>query len=507
MSSLSVVILLIIPNLNLAQTPAQALKSDSIEYYLQVVDEGERQVGMALSRIGHFYMEAGKYNSALDYFDQALPKLNGERKSREVARVHRSKGTIYEFFGDNAEPQRYYRLAESQFNQALENYQQVGDIANQLHTYKNLAGISAKRGRFASAVYYQNQVIDGLARAYQDSLQQQAESFNELLTQELQSSKDTISETPQNLVNISPEVPWWDWRHFALLGMGVLALLFWYQWSQNRQENEILQRDKNRERINKDQLSRKVEELQKINLTLSRTEKEQRNLNRTKDKIFSIISHDLRSPINTIAGFLNILGAKLKSLGDIELKALAQEMQESTTRLSYFLDDLLKWSMTQMGQLEANPERVDMERLVDENFRLIEARLKTKNIHFQTNIDERARVFADANMLNLVLRNLLSNAIKFTRQGGYIAVGLSTAGPDYSRLTVTDDGIGISEEDQQKLFVFEGSSINGVPESKGAGLGLMLCKEFVELNGGEISVESKVGKGTRFTVKLPSSPL
>ncbi|MDH3709006.1 MAG: ATP-binding protein [Cyclobacteriaceae bacterium] len=115
-------------------------------------------------------------------------------------------------------------------------------------------------------------------------------------------------------------------------------------------------------------------------------------------------------------------------------------------------------------------------------------------------------VYADTNMLNLVLRNLISNAIKFTRQGGYIAIGLTAKGEGHAELTVADDGIGISEEDQQKLFAFEGSSINGIPEHKGAGLGLMLCQEFVELNRGQISVESQVGKGTRFRIVLPSKP-
>ena len=508
LSYLSVMFLLLIPGFLAGQSPNSQPNSDSINYYLNVIDQGEKQVGIALSRIGYLYMEVGKYNTALNYFDQAIPKLNGEQKSREAAEVYWSKGFIYEYFGDNAEPRRYYRLSERQYTLALENFQQIQDVANQLKTYKSMAGISAKRNNFASAFYYQNQVIEGLSQAYQDSLQQQADSFNDLLTKELQSSKDTISITqvsPQTLNN-NRGVPLWNWRHFALLGLGIAAIIFWWGWSNSHKELQGLESSKLRDKTNQEQQQRKIAELQKINLALSRTEKEQRNLNQTKDKIFSIISHDLRSPINTIAGFLNILGAKLKSIGDIELKALAHEMEESTSRLSHFLDDLLKWSMSQMGKIEANPERVDVMELVDDNYQLVESRLKGKNIHFQTNIDENVLVYADTNMLNLVLRNLISNAIKFTRQGGYIAIGLTAKGEGHAELTVADDGIGISEEDQQKLFAFEGSSINGIPEHKGAGLGLMLCQEFVELNRGQISVESQVGKGTRFRIVLPSKP-
>jgi signal transduction histidine kinase len=250
-------------------------------------------------------------------------------------------------------------------------------------------------------------------------------------------------------------------------------------------------------------LERKIKDLQTINLTLSNEEKAQRNANLTKDRIFSIISHDLRSPINTIAGFLNVLGVKLKSIGDIELKALTNEMEESIDRLSRFLDDLLRWSMTQMGNLEANPEALKMDQLVQENYQLVESRINSKNIQFIQDLDPNASPYADANMINLVLRNLISNAIKFTRQGGYIAVGVQAVDDDWIELSVADDGIGIAKEDLQRLFEFEGSNINGAPEQKGAGLGLILCKEFVELNGGKISVQSTIGEGTRFRVLLP----
>ena len=414
------------------------------------------------------------------------------------------KEAIYQLFGDNAQPRRYYRLAEVQFNRAVENFQQIEDNGGLLTAFKRLTEISLKRQRFASAVSYQNRVIELLEKSYQDSLQLQAESLNELLNQELQSSKDTIFVDRGNTTSSpSGTVPWWDWRHWLLAAALLLiaALLIRnYSFKKRLEEIELQNIQSNGKRA---QLERKIKDLQTINLTLSKEEKTQRNANLTKDRIFSIISHDLRSPINTIAGFLSVLGVKLKSIGDIELKALTNEMEDSIDRLSRFLDDLLRWSMTQMGNLEANPEALKMDQLVQENYQLVESRINSKNIQFKQDIDPEASPYADVNMINLVLRNLISNAIKFTRQGGYIAVGVQALDNDWIELSVADDGIGIAKEDLQRLFEFEGSNINGAPEQKGAGLGLILCKEFVELNGGRISAESTIGEGTRFKVLLP----
>ena len=252
------------------------------------------------------------------------------------------------------------------------------------------------------------------------------------------------------------------------------------------------------------QIQQQNEELQTLNMALTRTEKEQRRSNLTKDKLFSIISHDLRSPINTIAGFLNILRTKLSSIGDIELRDLSKEMIQTTDRLSHFLDDLLKWSMTQLGQIKPTIERVDLKQIVDENYLLVKSRMKAKKIHFKANIPEDIEVFADKNMVRVILRNLISNAIKFTRNGGYIAVILKSGEAGTSVLEVSDDGIGMSEEKLQEIFEFRSSEINGGGKNEGTGLGLLLCKEFAEMLGGDIEVASRLGEGTVFTVYLPS---
>ncbi len=464
-------------------------------------------MGRALTSIGYLYQKAGRYNSAIGYFDRALPLLNDEGKSITVTKIHQAKGIIYEIFGDNAEPDRYYRLARISYLKAAEIVETSGGQSLQMSINQNLADIATKRRNFNRAVIYQNKVIKTLTKLYQDSIQSQAESFNDLLTKEIESSKDTIyikdtatSEARDKILPIT------NWRHILILILATGLFVALMGWITQYKKIQDVQKDVDIHRTAQKQLVKQNQELQSLNLTLSRTEKEQRRSNMTKDKLFSIISHDLRSPINTVSGFLNILGSKLSSIGDIELRTLAQEMIESTDRLSHFLDDLLRWSMSQLGQIKPDVEKINMKKLVEENYLLVKPRLKAKNIHFRASVPENIEVYADPNMLRLVLRNLVSNAIKFTRKDGYIAISLKKGQEGTSLVEIADDGIGISEEQLQGIFEFKGSEINGGSKNEGAGLGLLLCKEFTELNGGNIEVTSKLGEGTRFTIHLPNHP-
>ena len=502
---LYLIALCFIPNLGLSQPQAQVLDQDSIQYYLQMVEAGEKQVGRAMANIGRLYQKAGRYNSALNYYDRAIPLLNGEEESIEVAILYRSKGIIYQLFGDRDEPVRYYRLARNSFLAASEIFKQFGNPSQQMTINQHLADIATKRGNFNRAVTYQNEVIRALTKLYYDSLQAQAESFNELLSQEIQSSTDTIyvDRSATSTANEQP-ISLFDWRHLVIFIL-FLALIFLVVYLVNfRRSMTDLEEQVRHAKNTRLQLQQQNEELQTLNVALTRTEKEQRRSNLTKDRLFSIISHDLRSPVNTIAGFLNILRTKLSSIGDIELRDLAMEMIQTTDRLSHFLDDLLKWSMTQLGQIKPTVERVDIKNIVEENYLLVKSRMRAKNIHFKANIPEDIDVFADKNMLRVILRNLISNAIKFTRNGGYVAVTLKKGEEGMSSLSVADDGIGMSGEKLEEIFEFRGSKINGGGKNEGAGLGLLLCKEFAEMLGGDVEVSSKLGEGTVFTVHLPS---
>ena len=490
----------------MAQTPGE-LDQDSINYYLQLVDQGERQVGIALSHIGFLYKKAGRYNSAISYFDRALPLLNGESHSLEVARIHMAKGNIYELFGDNAEPGRYYGLARISYLRSARIIEELGNKSQQMSINQALADIATKRGNFSQALAYQNIVMKTLTQMYKDSLQIQAESFNELLKKELESSKDTIYVKSEDRTNTGSEtVAITNWRHFLILFLVLGLVIILSNWRSQQVVIQNLRQEVNQAGNVRKKLEQQNEELQNLNLKLTNTEKEQRMSSMTKNKIFSIISHDLRSPVNTLSGLLNILGAKMSSVGDIELRNLVREVGATNERLIHFLDDLLKWSMSQLGQLKPEIVKIDLKSLVQENYALVKPRLKAKNIYFKASIPSEVAVYADVNMLRLILRNLISNSIKFTSNNGNISVVLRRGGDGFSVIEVTDDGVGMSNEKLEQLFDFKGSGINGSQKNQGMGLGLLLCKEFIELNKGSLDVTSRPGKGTVFSISLPDHP-
>jgi signal transduction histidine kinase len=223
-------------------------------------------------------------------------------------------------------------------------------------------------------------------------------------------------------------------------------------------------------------------------------------LNKVKDKFFSIISHDLRSPINSLAGLLDLM--EKDQIKAEELPALTKEMRIQFNHTKNLINNLLDWTLLQMNKVSTKKEKIGLKSLVDGNIKLLSS-MSTKKTNFINDIDESITPFADQNMINLVFRNLLLNGIKFTDNGGTIKVSALAEG-DSIKVSVTDNGVGIAPEIQKVLFdKTTGYSTRGTANEKGTGLGLILCKEFIERNGGKIWLESEVGKGSTFFVTIP----
>ena len=171
---------------------------------------------------------------------------------------------------------------------------------------------------------------------------------------------------------------------------------------------------------------------------------------------------------------------------------------------SLLLENLLEWSRSQTGRLEMTPSDIEIAELVDDNIDLIYNNASNKKLELNNRIDKKVKAYADSNMTNTIIRNLLSNAIKYTATGGKIEI-TSKIENNYVEVTVSDTGVGIKEENIGKLFrIDENFSTKGTNDETGTGLGLILCKEFVKKNGGDIWVTSKLGKGSNFTFKLPA---
>lgn len=247
-------------------------------------------------------------------------------------------------------------------------------------------------------------------------------------------------------------------------------------------------------------------ELKELNTNLEKKvelrTQELKELNATKDKFFSIIAHDLKNPFNTLMGFSELLVNNIDSYEKTRIEEFIKIILQTSKNTYLLLENLLEWSRTQTGRLEMAPSIIDIYELVDENIDLIYNNASNKKLILSNNIPKNVRVFADANMIHTVIRNLLSNAIKYTNQGGEINIS-SKIQNSYIEITVSDSGIGIKPDNIKRLFrLDENYSTKGTAEETGTGLGLILCKEFVEKNGGEIWVKSTYGKGSDFTIKL-----
>ncbi|KOH43997.1 PAS domain-containing protein [Sunxiuqinia dokdonensis] len=229
-----------------------------------------------------------------------------------------------------------------------------------------------------------------------------------------------------------------------------------------------------------------------------------RQLNATKDKFFSIIAHDLKSPFNSIIGFTNLLAEQIEEKDYEGIDKYVNIIEHSAQNAMDLLLNLLEWSRTQSGRTEFNPEFVDSVGLINEAVDLLNDAAQQKSINIIKEIPHDAPVFADRYMISSVLRNLISNAIKFTHPGGQILISAREENQEL-QIAVTDNGVGISNESQNKLFRIEESySTLGTLNEKGTGLGLILCKEFVEKHKGKIRVESEEGKGSQFLFTIPA---
>jgi signal transduction histidine kinase len=256
-------------------------------------------------------------------------------------------------------------------------------------------------------------------------------------------------------------------------------------------------------------LNQQNEELNTNNIKLLVSEDRLSKLNSVKDKFLSIISHDLRAPLNTIVGFMQILEIDFQAFTQDEVMQFTSETQKSVNRLVNLLDNLLQWSLSETEDIKFEPETLNISQLASENVELYKATAEEKGVDFNLKIDINFCAYADTNMINFVFRNLLSNAIKFSLVNTQITLkGYLSEDRKKIHIEVKDQGVGISPKNLSKVFnPEEHFSTTGTSKEKGTGFGLLLCKNFVEQNGGNIGLESVLDEGTTVFFTLPSSDI
>jgi len=229
--------------------------------------------------------------------------------------------------------------------------------------------------------------------------------------------------------------------------------------------------------------------------------------NETKDNFFSIISHDLRAPFDSILGFSEILKNEYKDLTDAEKELYIDSLYEASRHVYNLLNNLLQYSRFQLDNVDFNPKKIILKEIVEKNVNVLNSMAIKKNISLGVESMENMAVYADEEMLNSILINLISNGIKFTNRGGEVCISARRKGK-FIEITVKDNGIGMDEDTLFKLFQLNvKKSRPGTENESGTGLGLFITQKYVEKNGGTLDAVSEINKGTTFILTLPGQPI
>ncbi|MCZ7602753.1 MAG: tetratricopeptide repeat-containing sensor histidine kinase [Melioribacteraceae bacterium] len=450
--------------------------SKAIEFYIQALEKSQEienveGIAVALNNLGECYFQLGNNRLAMDYYQQSfvlLEKMNDTHKmsislnnqstalltlsnySEAITKANRAIDLAKEVFA-NEEVQRGYEIlyqtykATGNYKLALENFQKYEEIKDLIKDEKR---------------------SDELEKSLAEYEAKQKEKEIELLTKNAE-LKELQLDRQENLTYFL--------IIFSVMLLG-FSIVYFYRYVERKKINKEL-----------------TEAYEKLN-----------DINKTKDLFFSIIAHDLRGPFNSLLGITEILAEDNKELSHEEITNLSREVNQNARNVFLLLENLLEWSSAQLGNIPFNPQAVDINEIITMNINLYRKAASQKEINLIVKPGKDVVAFGDQNMIGAVARNLINNAIKFTNRGGNVTIETEKSEKEVI-FSVQDTGIGMTKREIDKIFKLDSDvKKKGTENEKGTGLGLILCKEFINKNNGSILVTSEPGKGTIFTVKLPS---
>jgi signal transduction histidine kinase len=426
-----------------------------------------------LTKIAVVYLHKNDFNRAKAYYDSAYA-IHAISKNRfGMAEVELGWGNVLTKEGK-------YDEALTKIEQSLQSAKALNARVLEIKCFNQLSSLWEMKGDFKkSLAYYKEfkQLEDTLfsqemqGKLLRDQIRFETEARDFQNARKQASLEDALKkqEFQKNILVV------------VMALSGILLITVYRSGQRRRKINMLLLQ-------HQDEMEKRSEELER--------------LNQVKDKFFSIISHDLRSPINALAGLLDLLDK-----GAVQPEEMHKHTQELKVRFNHtrtLLNNLLDWTLLQMDKLNLQAAKINLHRLVEENIQLLTA-VQGKNISVLNRVPSNAIGFADSNTINLVIRNLMTNAIKFTNDGGEVIIAAEERGFEWL-ISVKDNGVGIKQEVLNILFDKTAPyTTRGTANEKGTGLGLILCKEFVEKNGGKIWAESKEGEGSTFWFTLPKA--
>ncbi|HTH57450.1 MAG TPA: tetratricopeptide repeat-containing sensor histidine kinase [Cyclobacteriaceae bacterium] len=380
------------------------------------------------------------------------------------------------------------RLVEA-YQYALEArnyYQQVGSQVDLERTYFLLSLLDTQQGKTERALDYLL-----ISKELRDSVHNSLARYSEFVFDKNEKERVILLQQKNNeLLHAEKRNQQTLWQASIFVFGGIILGLGLFTWQKLRTNKKLLV-------LNNELIEKETD--------IARQNERLREMNASKDRLFSIIGHDLRSPLLSFKGFTNLLSHQSVNLSKAELKEFLLDLDKSVRNLSTLLENLLNWSLSQTGSIEFKPEVIDIAQSMKENENLLMELANNKRISVVNECPTPLPVYVHPQSINTVIRNLISNAIKFTQEGGVIRLRAHQIN-GHVRVSITDTGLGISEEAKLKLFkIGTKHSTLGTAFEKGSGLGLILCKEFVEKNGGIIGFDSIVGKGSDFFFTIPAA--
>ena len=438
----------------------------NINTILKIHTETKSKYGISLS-----YSLLGKLEYLKKNYRQAEAHLNKSLKIKNGVVSLYGKSSVYKYLGLCLIKKGYVNEGIKKIKQGLEIALSSNSKKNQLEIYSKLAEVYLNINNLDKVVYYKNKLIevqDFIIFGDTDIKIEQLQVFYEI-DKKKQQVNELKKEKEVNILEIKQQRDFQILIGLVLLIVIVIAVIIYLFYHKLRHKNSEL----------------------KI-------------LNTTKNTLFSIIAHDLRSPFNTILGFSELLSKNAKNYDPEKTIKFSARINSAAVNTLALLDNLLNWAKFQTGQISFKPIKLNLKSIIVQTIEVLKPTAEFKNIAVNYIQSDSIQIYADANMLKTILLNIITNAIKFTNSKGSVVVNALQKN-NCIEITVSDDGIGMNNETKNKLFMLQTNETTlGTANEKGSGLGLVLCKEFVVKHGGAIWVKSDPNKGATFYFTFPN---
>ncbi|MCF8367920.1 MAG: tetratricopeptide repeat-containing sensor histidine kinase [Bacteroidales bacterium] len=467
------------------------LYDKALEYYFKAEIKGkdlknDKLKALTLGHIGQAYNFRGDYQKALDYQKRSLELKKSLGDKMSLSESYIDMGTIFLNIGG-------YPEALSFLNEGLDVASEINFKYQIINAHEKLSEVHQKLGNFDKALIHFKKYIEEKNKIYSEESKQTIAELRTKYELEKKDKENSGLRHGQQLktVQIKNQQLVIGFVLFIFLGTVILSIILHSRYQQNQKLNI--------------QLSLKNKEIEEQQQNVEMLNTELTEANKTKDKFFSIVAHDLKSPFNSLLVLTKLLLDDYETFTTEERKQFISQIKSSAENTYSLLENLLEWASAQSNKTVIVKEKINLSKISGEAITLLSAVAKNKNINLNSSISEEIDAYADKNMISTVLLNLMSNAVKFTPKNGQIEVHAFEKN-NHVEVNIIDSGVGISEKNLQKLFKpDEKFQTIGTEHEKGTGLGLLLCKEFVEKNNGEIWVNSKEGVGSTFCFSLPRS--